>query len=216
MNIFSLRNNYWKNGTQWMGRIGAKLIGEPRYEWFRLTKRTTYAEYFMTKQSIYYWGFIHMPDWCMNLSIMHKVDSSHGFPWQNPMERIGDVSEMNFNQDGWKEVYVFLAGAWILWYATTYYLYPLLWVKPNENSGEEDRLRLRDAHTSVTYEHFWAHNIVEWMCLPHEFNQIRKHHNFSYSPDDPRMRFVRNFNRKNKYSDHHFKGFGESTTMVTP
>lgn len=28
LNLFSLRTNYWKNGTQWMGKWTAKAIGK--------------------------------------------------------------------------------------------------------------------------------------------------------------------------------------------
>ena len=27
LNLFSLRTNYWKNGTQWMGKWTARAIG---------------------------------------------------------------------------------------------------------------------------------------------------------------------------------------------
>ena len=36
LNLFSNRTNYWKNGTQWMGKLAAKAMGENNYELARL------------------------------------------------------------------------------------------------------------------------------------------------------------------------------------
>ena len=52
LNLFSLRTNYWKNGTQWMGKWCARVIGENNYEYFRLEKRIFYARYWYSKQYI--------------------------------------------------------------------------------------------------------------------------------------------------------------------
>ncbi len=51
-NLFSLRPNYHKNGTQFIGKIGARIMGESNYEYFRLEKRIFYARYYYTKQSL--------------------------------------------------------------------------------------------------------------------------------------------------------------------
>ena len=51
-NFFSLRTNYWKNGTQFMGKYVARLIGENHYEYFRLEKRIFYARFYYWKQTI--------------------------------------------------------------------------------------------------------------------------------------------------------------------
>ena len=37
--ILSVKNNYWKNGTQWIGRMCAKAMGEDNYERFRIGMR---------------------------------------------------------------------------------------------------------------------------------------------------------------------------------
>ena len=49
LNLFSLRTNYWKNGTQWMGRWTARVMGENNYEYVRLEKRIAYAKYYYCK-----------------------------------------------------------------------------------------------------------------------------------------------------------------------
>ena len=49
LNLFSLRNNYWKNGTQYIGRITNRVIGENNYEQVRLSKRIFYARFWYMK-----------------------------------------------------------------------------------------------------------------------------------------------------------------------
>jgi hypothetical protein len=39
------KNIYHKNGTQWIGKMVNKLIGEKRYERIRLEKRIAYAKW---------------------------------------------------------------------------------------------------------------------------------------------------------------------------
>lgn len=42
LNIFSLRTNYWKNGTQWIGRSVARAIGTIKFSNLNLQQvRTT-------------------------------------------------------------------------------------------------------------------------------------------------------------------------------
>ena len=47
--MFSLRTNYHKNGTQWLGKWVARTMGENNYEYFRLEKRVFYARYYYAK-----------------------------------------------------------------------------------------------------------------------------------------------------------------------
>ena len=32
LNVFSVRTNYWKNGTQFIGRIPARIMGKSTYD----------------------------------------------------------------------------------------------------------------------------------------------------------------------------------------
>jgi hypothetical protein len=52
LNLFSLRTKNWRNGTQWMGKLTARAIGENNYEWFRIEKRIFYAHVYYSKQSL--------------------------------------------------------------------------------------------------------------------------------------------------------------------
>ena len=49
LNIFSNRTHYWKNGTQFIGKLPARIMGENNYEMFRLEKRISYAKYWYFK-----------------------------------------------------------------------------------------------------------------------------------------------------------------------
>ena len=101
LNIWSVRNNYYKNGTQWMGKIAARVIGENRYEWFRIEKRIFYARYYYGKQYILNRMSDETPDIANAFSMLTKEDTSHGFqPWR-PMERNSDWALYNINSEGW-------------------------------------------------------------------------------------------------------------------
>lgn len=50
--VLSVRNKYWKNGTQFIGRIVNNLIGERNYEYVRINKRIAYVHVYYLKQSI--------------------------------------------------------------------------------------------------------------------------------------------------------------------
>ena len=62
LNLFSLRTNNWRNGTQWMGKWAARAMGENNYEYFRLEKRIAYARYYYAKQSILNQMSLETPD----------------------------------------------------------------------------------------------------------------------------------------------------------
>jgi hypothetical protein len=101
LNVFSLRTNYWKNGTQWMGKWTARAIGENNYEYIRLEKRIFYAKYYYTKQSILNQMALETPDVVNAFSVLQKEDTSHGFPVWRPLERNSDFALYNINSEGW-------------------------------------------------------------------------------------------------------------------
>ena len=95
LNLFSLRTNNWRNGTQWMGKWTARVIGENNYEYFRLEKRIAYAKYYYTKQAILTQMSLETPDVVNTFSVLAKEDTSHGFPVWRPLDprlpRIGEL-----------------------------------------------------------------------------------------------------------------------------
>ena len=101
LNVFSNRTHYWKNGTQWMGKITARVLGENRYEAFRLEKRIFYAKYYYCKQGILTKMSYEVPDVVNAFGVLAKEDTSHGFPVPRPMERQTDWALYNINSEGW-------------------------------------------------------------------------------------------------------------------
>ena len=101
LNLFSLRTNNAKNGTQWLGKWTARALGENRYEMFRLERRIFYARYYYTKQTILTQMSMELPDVVNAFSVLAKEDTSHGFPVWRPLERNSDFALYNMNSEGW-------------------------------------------------------------------------------------------------------------------
>ena len=101
LNLFSLRTNNWRNGTQWMGKWAARAMGENNYEYFRLEKRIFYARFYYTKQTWLTNMSLKTPDVVNTFSVLAKEDTSHGFPVWRPFERQSDFALYNMNSEGW-------------------------------------------------------------------------------------------------------------------
>ena len=101
LSLFSMRNNYWRNGTQWMGRWVARAIGEDNYEFFRLEKRILYVKTYYFKQQILNQMSLEVPDVVNTFSVLAKEDTSHGFPVWRPQERNSDFALYNVNSESW-------------------------------------------------------------------------------------------------------------------
>jgi len=110
------RPSYHKNGTQWIGKVCAKLIGEKNYEYIRLQKRVNYALFWYKKQSIllkFQQQYPHIAVW---FSLLNKADTSDGFPAKRQYERHQDFVTFNVNSEGWFQLYFFIAaGVVLLW-----------------------------------------------------------------------------------------------------
>ena len=101
LQLFSLRTNYHKNGTQFIGRIFARAIGENNYEMARIEKRVFYAKYYYTKQAFLMQASIETPDVVNAFAFLAKEDTSHGFPVWRPLERNSDFALYSLNSEGW-------------------------------------------------------------------------------------------------------------------
>ena len=126
LNIFSVRTNNWKNGTQFMGKWGARIMGENNYEYFRLEKRIMYARYYYTKQYILGQMSLEQPDIVNAFSVLAKEDTSHGFPVWRPLERNSDFALYNINSEGWFQFFSLCSGALMatFWfYIADFYFY---------------------------------------------------------------------------------------------
>jgi hypothetical protein len=119
------RPNYHKNGTQWVGKLCAAIIGEHRYEWVRLEKRILYGYFWYTKQTILFRFQQQYPQWANWFSLLNKDDTSAGFPSRTRQyERYQDFAVFNVNHEGWFQLYFFSAAAIVIlwnWWMIAYH-----------------------------------------------------------------------------------------------
>ena len=109
-NLVSLRTNYWKNGTQWLGKWTARALGENNYEFFRMEKRISYAKYWYFKQGLLTKMSQEVPDIVNAFGVLAKEDTSHGFPVARPLERNSDWALYNVNSEGWFQCWSLLSA----------------------------------------------------------------------------------------------------------
>jgi hypothetical protein len=121
---FTPRNTFHKNGTQWIGKIVNKMIGETNYEFIRVEKRIAYARYYYSKQSILLKLSTQYPNIATFFSLLNKHDTSSGFPARRQYERHSDFAVYNLNHEGWFQLYFTAAAAIVLlwnWWMLAYY-----------------------------------------------------------------------------------------------
>ena len=155
LNLFSLRTNNWRNGTQWMGKWSARAMGEHNYEYFRLEKRIFYARYYYTKQSILGKMSLEHPDVVNTFSVLAKEDTSHGFPVWRPMERQSDFALYNMNSEGWFQFWSALAAICVVsyWYYTACFYF----ATTSQSVDDEDNIRIKDGKAGLIWERtFWS------------------------------------------------------------
>ena len=155
LNLFSLRTNYHKNGTQFIGKIAARLMGEHNYEWFRLEKRITYAKYYYAKQSFLSQAALETPDVINSFAVLAKEDTSHGFPVWRPLERNSDFALYSLNSEGWFQILSVLSGAVMVsfWFYVANYYFAVCC----QGVDDEDNIRVKDAKAGMIWERtFWA------------------------------------------------------------
>jgi hypothetical protein len=119
------RTKYHKNGTQWIGKLFARIIGEKNYEWLRLERRIAYANFWYKKQTgllKFQTQYPHIAVW---FSLLNKTDTSDGFPGGRQYERHQDFVVFNVNSEGWFQLYFFIAAglvaAWNWWVVAGHY-----------------------------------------------------------------------------------------------
>ena len=155
LNLFSLRTNNWKNGTQWMGKWAARAMGENNYELARLEKRIFYARFYYTKQSILANMSLKTPDIVNTFSVLAKEDTSHGFPVWRPLERQSDFALYNMNSEGWFQFWSSFAAFVVVsyWYYTACHYF----ATAPQSVDDEDNLRIKDAKAGLIWErNFWS------------------------------------------------------------
>lgn len=118
------RNQYHKNGTQWLGKMINKIIGESNYDSIRCEKRILYAKFWYLKQTALFRFQTQYPNIAQLFSLLNKQDTSSGFPSKRQYERHQDFAVFNINHEGWFQLYFFVAAAGILlwnWWMLAFY-----------------------------------------------------------------------------------------------
>ena len=211
LTFWSVRNNYWKNGTQWMGRMVARAMGENNYELFRMEKRILYANYYYTKQYILTKMSMETPDIVNAFGVLQKEDTSHGFPHWRPHERNSDWSLYNINSEGWFQVWSSIACVVVVlnWYWIADHHFNI----SNATIDDEDFLRLKDAKATQIWERvFWS--LTFQIHGQHASAFMREMKYLTMTPDNPQLTVRGNYNRKNPNSiDRYYKGWGVMMDM---
>ena len=155
LNLFSNRTNYWKNGTQWMGKLAAKAMGENNYELARLEKRVFYARYYYAKQTTLTKLSRDAPDVVNAFGVLAKEDTSHGFPVARPLERNSDWALYNVNSEGWFQCWSILAGCFVVLFWA--YISDSHFCVVSQGPDDEDNIRIKDAKSGLIWERvFWS------------------------------------------------------------
>jgi hypothetical protein len=209
--LFSLRTNYYKNGTQWMGKWVARLIGENHYEMVRIEKRVFYARFYYFKQAILNQMSLEQPDVVNAFSVLAKEDTSHGFPVWRPLERNSDFALYNVNSEGWFQMWSVIAALGVV--SFWFYISDFYFCVSSTNVDEEDNLRLKDAKAGMIWErNFWA--LTFQIHGQHMAALQREIKFYTHSPDDPKNNVKSSYNLKNPYApDRYYKGWGKMMDM---
>ncbi len=188
MAFFNLipRTGYHKNGTQFIGKFVARIIGERTYEWIRLEKRILYMSYYYKKQLTLYKLWHQYPNVATFFSLLNKADTSSGFPARRAYERHSDFAIFNINSEGWFQLYFFVAAlvvmAWNWWVLGAHY----------DNRGvsveDEDLYRYKDARVTCDFDRT-KYNYDSYFHSTHSLHYLRQHKASRDHPDDPRVSY---------------------------
>ena len=81
--LFSVKNQYYKNGIWWFTKMLNRAVGENRYDAFRVYRRVLTNKFYFARQEWLYKMFVETPDIACMLGVYPKVDCSHGFGYHS-------------------------------------------------------------------------------------------------------------------------------------
>ena len=188
MVLFKLvhRNQYHKNGTQFIGKMVVQVIGEKRYDYFRLLRRINYAKFWYVKQHFlcrFQMQYPHIAQW---FSLLNKTDTSDGYPARRQYERYQDFAVYNMNNEGWFQFYFFCAGAFILLW--NWWLIAGHWNVRGENVTDQDLYRFRDARITTNFDRT-KYKFNYYFYGTHMNAVTRRSLDDKDHPDNPRVSF---------------------------
>ena len=116
-----------------------------------------------------------------------------------------DFQENTINSDGSFGMWVVVISAIYCIHFLYSYFIPFYWNKSaTVKNGEEQRMRMKDALSSMIIEDSYGFQFIEWGFNPHSAHAF-KHHVMAASqhPDDVRSMVCATLNRKNRYKEHY-------------
>ena len=118
-----------------------------------------------------------------------------------------DFQENTINSDGSFGMWVSLISAIYCLHTVYSYFMPWYWNKTaTVKNGEEQRVRMRDALSSMIIEDSYGFQFLEWGFNPHSAHAAKHHMMEGLShPDDARASVMASLNRHNRYREH-YKG----------
>lgn len=205
------RPRYHKNGTQWIGKILARLVGENIYEWIRIEKRIMYGHFWYTKQIILFHFQTQYPYLAVWFSLLNKQDTSTGFPAKRQYERYQDFAVFNINHEGWFQLlFALSAGLVIIW---NWWTIAFTYEVRGHNVEDDDLYRYKDARVYTNFDRT-KYNFDHYFFATH-YNAVIRHGKASiYEPEDARMNWRPHLRGKNPYGlDRYVKYYGFSQNM---
>lgn len=205
------RIRYHKNGTQWIGKMLARVMGEDTYEWLRLERRIFYGNFWYLKQSILFRFQTQYPYLAVWFSLLNKQDTSSGFPAKRQYERYQDFAVFNVNHEGWFQLLFFTSAAVvILW---NWWTIGVGYDTRGHNPEDEDLYRYKDARVFTNFDRT-KYNFDYYFFATHYNAVIRQGKASRDEPDDSRNNWRPQLRGKNPYGlDRYVKYYGFSQNM---
>lgn len=76
---------YFTSGIWWWTKAINKVVGEQRYDNFRVWRRVISNKFYYARQQMLYRCFVETPDLANLLGIYPKVDTSHGYGYHSTL-----------------------------------------------------------------------------------------------------------------------------------
>lgn len=116
-----------------------------------------------------------------------------------------DFQENTINSDGSFGMWVVVVSFFYCMHTAYSYFVPWYWNKTATcKNGEEQRMRMRDALSSMIIEDSLGFSYLEWGFNPHAAHAVQTHLIQGLShPDDARSMVCSSLNRKNRYKEHY-------------
>ena len=198
---------YYKNGMMWWSRGLVRVVGEERWDGWRVQRRAWWLAWYYARQRALYRLFVDYTDIANSVGVYPKLDSSHGFPQLTAYETFRDAQENSLNSEGYFGMFVVCVCAIYSGMTIYSYILPYYWSNYPIRREEETRRRITDYYSSTAGEELVGNQVSELVLTPHTLHRVRRQWMQSYrNPDDARLLFLTSFARAHRYREHYLSG----------